>query len=207
LTTSFIVHHREQRLGRISLGMPGKHNVVNSLGAIAIAMELQVSFEACVQALDGFSGVQRRFSVRGEEDGVLVVDDYGHHPTEIVATLRAAAEGFPKRRVIAVFQPHRYSRVSSLWSDFCGSFNGADTVVVCPVYAAGETPMEGISAEHIAAEMRERGYRGTQAVDSLDAALAWLVDAVRPGDVVITLGAGNVNQICERLLESLRGRP
>ena len=206
LETSFTVLRHDEILGRIQLAMPGDHNVLNAVGAVAVAMELQVPFDAIKRALDGFTGVQRRFSVRGESDGVLVIDDYGHHPTEIEVTLEAAAAGFPKQRVIAVFQPHRYSRVQSLWSEFCGAFNGADRVIVCPVYAAGEAPIAGIDHVSICHELRERGHRGAESVDSLEGATAVLSEMARPGDLVITLGAGNVNRVCDELLVALEAR-
>lgn len=206
METSFRVLHGEVVLGEITLGMPGMHNVSNALGAIAIATELQIPFEAIARALHRFSGVHRRFTVRGEVDGVLVVDDYGHHPTEIEATLAAAEGGFAERRVIAVFQPHRYTRLAALWAEFCAAFNRADVVVVCPVYAAGEAPIEGIEHERFTADLRERGHRGARAVGSLEDATAWLAEHCRPGDVVITLGAGNVHQVCAKLLRALEAR-
>ena len=203
--TTFDVQRGDTVLGSIRLAMPGDHNVANALGAIAIALELKIPFAAVAQALDGFTGVQRRFTVRGDVGGVLVVDDYAHHPIEIEATLLAAERGFADRRLIAVFQPHRYSRVALLWSEFCGAFGRADDVLVCPVYAAGEAPMEGIDHQRLAREMRDRGHRGTHAVDSLEAAGAWLAAEVAPGDIVITLGAGDVNGLCEPLLAHLGG--
>ncbi len=204
LATKFTVYAGDDELGQITLAMPGQHNVSNATGAVATAMELNIPFHRIQKALHGFSGVQRRFTVVGEAGGVTLIDDYGHHPVEIQATLEAAEGAFPKQRVIAVFQPHRYSRVEDLWTDFCGSFNRAVEVVVCPVYAAGEKPIEGVTHERIAAEMRERGHRGTHAVADLDEAVEYLVNLVAPGDVVITLGAGNVNSVCERVLEARR---
>jgi UDP-N-acetylmuramate--alanine ligase len=203
LRTTFDVLKGDDLLGTVSLAMPGQHNVSNALATIATAMELAIPFETARDALHGFTGVQRRFTVRGDAGGVLVVDDYGHHPVEIEATLRAAEAGFPGRRVIAVFQPHRYSRVESLWAEFCSAFNRADHVLVCPIYAAGEAPREGITHGAIAEELRQRGHRGTVAVDSLDAAGSWLEEQVREGDVVIMLGAGNVNQLCDPLVAHL----
>lgn len=203
LHTTFRVHHHESLLGEVSLGMPGKHNVSNALGAIAVALELEVGFDVARRALHGFTGIQRRFTVRGDAGGVLVVDDYGHHPVEIEATLRAAEEAFPDRRLVAVFQPHRYSRVHSLWDAFCSSFNRAAEVVVCPVYAAGEAPMPQVDHEHLGGSMRDRGHRGVEVVADLDSALSYLKSSVRSGDVVITLGAGNVNQICDPLVAHL----
>ncbi|TVQ91801.1 MAG: UDP-N-acetylmuramate--L-alanine ligase [Deltaproteobacteria bacterium] len=206
LHTTFRVHHHDQVLGEVRLGMPGQHNVSNALGAIAVALELEVSFEIARQALDGFTGIQRRFTVRGEADGVLVVDDYGHHPIEIEATLRAAEEAFPERRIVAVFQPHRYSRVHSLWDAFCAAFNRANEVVVCPIYGAGEPPMPQVDHHHLGVAMRDRGHRGVEIVDDLDGAVVHLQDTVRAGDVVITLGAGNVNVVCDPLVAHLEAR-
>ncbi len=205
LHTTFTLHHDTVVLGDITLDMPGRHNVQNALGALAVAMELGVPFATAAKALHGFTGVQRRFTVRGEAKGVLVVDDYGHHPTEIRATLAAAGRGFPGRRVVAVFQPHRFSRVQEHWDDFCMAFPDADVVVCCPVYRAGETPIEGIDHERLAREMRERGHHGAHTVDSLEDGLEWLATHLEEGDVVITLGAGNVNSICAPLLERLEG--
>lgn len=206
LHTSFRVHHHDRLLGEVSLGMPGEHNVSNALGALAIALELEVPFEVAQRALDGFTGVQRRFTVRGDQGGVLVVDDYGHHPVEIEATLQAAQAAFPDRRLIAVFQPHRFSRVASLWDAFCAAFNRSTEVIVCPVYRAGEVPIEGVDHQSLGRAMRERGHRGVRVVDDLDGALAALVDNCAPGDIVITLGAGDVNKVIDPLLRELASR-
>jgi UDP-N-acetylmuramate--alanine ligase len=204
LVTRFKLHHREELLGIVSLGMPGVHNVTNAVGAIATALELDVPFDIVRDSLDGFTGVQRRFTVHAEIADVLIVDDYAHHPVEIEATLEAAESGFPGRRLIAVFQPHRFTRVRDLWDGFCGAFNRADEVLVCPVYKAGEQPIEGIDHLRISAAMHDRGHRGAHAMESLEDAAAWIAENVRPGDVVITLGAGNVNQVCADLAERLR---
>lgn len=206
LSTRFTVYHGDQELGQVRLGMPGRHNVSNATAAIATAMQLDVPFAKAAEALEDFTGVQRRFTVRADVDGVLIVDDYGHHPVEIEATLEGADESFPDRRIIAVFQPHRYSRVVNHRAEFCGAFGRADAVVVCPIYAAGEKPVEGVDHHALVTEMRERGHRGTTAVDSLDAAVEHLAAFVRKGDVVITLGAGNVNSVCDLLAERLKGR-
>ena len=198
--TTFRVHYRELLLGEISLGMPGRHNVTNALGAIATAMELEVAFTTVKQALHGFTGVQRRFTVRGEANGALLVDDYAHHPVEIDATLEAAEEAYPERRLVAVFQPHRYTRVRDLWDDFCACFNRANEVVVCPVYRAGESALEGVDQHTIGEAILARGHRGVVVVDDLDAAQAHLRATAGEGDLVVTLGAGNVNQVLDGLL-------
>jgi UDP-N-acetylmuramate--alanine ligase len=203
LRTRFDVFHNKTCLGQIELGMPGRHNVCNAVGAIAVSMELGMAFEQVAASLHGFCGIRRRFTVRGEQGGVTVVDDYGHHPVEIQATLSAAEDAFPRSRILAVFQPHRYSRVQDLYDDFCAAFNRAGRVIVCPIYAAGEAPLEGLHHETMAADMRRRGHRGVQAVSSLDEAVELVAGLAQPGDVVVTLGAGNVNEVCDPLLERL----
>jgi len=201
----FAVWRGTERLGEVNLGMPGVHNVSNALASLATAVELDIPFPIAAAALEGFSGIQRRFTLRGEAAGRLVVDDYAHHPEEISATLGAARRGFPDKRIVAVFQPHRYSRVSRLRAEFSRCFNQADEVVVCPVYRAGETPVEGLDQHTTAAEIRSHGHRKVVAVESLDEAVDHLVDTGASGDVVLTLGAGDVNRVCTDLLERLGG--
>jgi UDP-N-acetylmuramate--alanine ligase len=206
LTSTFKVQQGDVVLGEVRLGMPGLHNVVNAVGAVALALDMGIAFADIQRALDGFGGVQRRFTVRGEVAGVMVVDDYGHHPVEVDATLKAAADGFPERRIVAVFQPHRFTRLRDCWEEFTRAFHHADVVLVVPVYAAGEEPLAGVDHEGIAAALRDRGHRGTIAVGSLDAALAELTARAAAGDVVIMLGAGNVNDLCAPLLTALGAR-
>jgi UDP-N-acetylmuramate--alanine ligase len=207
MKTRFTLYRGDESLGEIELGMPGRHNVQNACGCAATSLELGIPFAKVQEALNGFSGVQRRFTVVADVGGVMIVDDYGHHPVEIEATLAAAAGGFPDRRVIAVFQPHRYSRARDQWVEFQGAFNNADVVVVCPIYAAGEAPIPGVDHQLLAAAMRERGHRGTRPVDSLDEALSALEGMVRPNDLVVTLGAGNVNTLCGDLAARLGKKP
>jgi len=204
LAMRFTVARGDEVLGPISLGMPGEHNVQNALAAVAAAAELDIPFGAIQQGLEGFTGVERRFTVRGEASGVLVIDDYGHHPVEIRATLDGARAAFPRRRIVAVFQPHRYTRVRDLATDFCRSFNLADHVVVVPVYAAGEAPIEGVDHHALLAGLQGHGHRSAVALESLDEAVDHLVAEVARGDVVITLGAGHVNRCCTALLERLQ---
>jgi len=208
--TAFNVVWHDELLGSIRLGMPGRHNVENALAAIAVGLELGVSFSDLQGALDGFSGVDRRFSIRHElgegKDAITIIDDYGHHPAEIQATLAGAHAAWPHRRIVAVFQPHRYTRVRDLLDDFARSFNLANHVVVCPIYRAGEKPIEGLDEWRVAGALREHGHRSVRAVTDLDGGAAHLADFVRPGDVVITLGAGNVNQICGRLATAISER-
>jgi UDP-N-acetylmuramate--alanine ligase len=201
----FRVWRHGEELGELHLDQPGRHNVLNALAATAVAMELDVPFAQVQKGLQNFSGVDRRFSERADVGGVLIVDDYAHHPVEIQATLGAAAEGYEGRRIVAVFQPHRYTRVAALRDEFCQSFHGASLVLVLPVYAAGEAPIEGATPEALVQGLDERGHRGVLSADSLDEALELLVANVRPGDVVITLGAGDVNRLCAGLAARLAG--
>jgi UDP-N-acetylmuramate--alanine ligase len=177
--------------------------VLNATAALAVAMELEVKPEAIREALEAFSGVDRRFQVRGCEGGITVVDDYGHHPTEIRATLEAARLcGF--RRIHALFQPHRYTRTFHLMDEFAGAFHQADSVFVMDIYAASEQPIEGVSAEALAERIRQFGHRGVEYVGTLDRGVEALAAVARDGDAAFTLGAGNVWQGGEKLLEKLR---
>ncbi|MBN1334788.1 MAG: UDP-N-acetylmuramate--L-alanine ligase [Deltaproteobacteria bacterium] len=203
--TRFAAFRDGERLGVLSVAMPGVHNARNALAAVAAAVELDVPFETAAGALEDFGGVQRRFTRRGEVAGRLVIDDYAHHPVEIAATLDAARAGFPDRRLVAVFQPHRYSRVRHLFGGFATAFNQADAVLVCPIYPAGEPPMDGVDELHLAEEIRAHGHRQVRAVGSLDEALTVLLADTRPGDLVVMLGAGDVTRLCPRLLEALEG--
>lgn len=209
LNTRFLALRQGQPLGELRLGMPGQHNVLNALAAITVGLELGVPFASLQAALDGFSGVDRRFSVRAEpplpEGPVTIVDDYGHHPAEIRATLAAARGAWPHRRLLAVVQPHRYTRLRDLFEDFARAFNDADHVVVCPVYRAGEAPIEGVDAARLATALSEHGHRSVQLVEDLDAATAHLHGLLRGGEVVITLGAGDVNRVGEALAARLEG--
>jgi UDP-N-acetylmuramate--alanine ligase len=189
-------------MGRVKLGMPGSHNVLNCLAALALADELGVDFSVAADALESFEGVARRFTVLGEAGGVTVVDDYGHHPAEIKATLEAAQDAF-ERRVVALFQPHRYSRTQLLWNEFERAFNGADQLVVVPVYSAGEPEIEGVDAELLARSISDHGHRSVWYEPDLAAAEERLVKIIEPGDVLVILGAGNVNTVGASVLERL----
>ncbi|PID39034.1 MAG: UDP-N-acetylmuramate--L-alanine ligase [Proteobacteria bacterium] len=211
LATRFTPVRHGEACEPITLNMVGQHNVLNALAAVAVAEELDIDYAVIRRALDGFNGVQRRFTIRGEENGIMVVDDYGHHPTEIRATLsgaRAAAHGMgidgADRRVIAVFQPHRYTRVRDQFEGFATCFYDADVVLMTEVYPAGEEPIEGIDGEHLAAAIREHGHRDVTLFPDHDAVLTTLRERCEPGDLVVTLGAGNVWQIGQRLLDALR---
>lgn len=214
--TSFVVLYKNETLGMISISMPGLHNVSNALAAISVALELNISFGDIQRGLHLFQGVNRRFSIRHvgylpaktnsastETDlPVTIIDDYAHHPVEIEATLAGARTSWPQRRIISIFQPHRYTRVRDLWQDFSNCFSNSDIVVVCPIYKAGEQPIEGIDEKFLAQHIHKpvgSVFSGT----SLDEVFGIVRDQLQANDVVITLGAGNVNSLCARLGELL----
>jgi UDP-N-acetylmuramate--alanine ligase len=202
--SDFRLRYRGNDLGRFHLGIPGRHNVLNAMAAIAVAMELEVKPDTIREALATFSGVDRRFQVRGREKGITVVDDYGHHPTEIRATLDGARLcGF--RRVNVLFQPHRYSRTFHLLDEFARSFHQADNLFVMDIYAASEKPIEGVSAESLVERIRQFGHRGVEYVGTMDRGVEALLNVARDGDLVLTLGAGSVWQAGEKVLARLRG--
>ena len=198
----FHVHARGRDLGEFELQIPGIHNVLNATAAIAIGLELEVPLSHIREALAGFTGVERRFQTRGEARGVTVIDDYGHHPTEIRATL-AAARLCRFARIHAVFQPHRYSRTQALLDEFARSFHQADSVYVLDIYAASEKPIEGVSGELLAERMRDFGHRSVEYTGTIERSVEAVFENAREGDLVLTLGAGNVWQAGERLLERL----
>ncbi len=203
LQSCFDVYHRDEKMGRIRLNMPGQHNVLNTLAVVALAHELGISFSVVQEALEEFQGVARRFTIRGQAAGVVVVDDYGHHPEEIRTTLAAARQSYPEHRILAVFQPHRYTRVERLWQDFSRAFNQADQVLVCDIYPAGEKPIPGIDAASLAGDIARCGHRAVTYVGGLDGALSELRRRVRSGDLVITLGAGDVWTVGRDLVAGL----
>ncbi len=203
MSSRFEVLHHGVSLGEVALRVPGRHNVLNALAAAAVGLDLEVPFATIATGLGGFTGVQRRFQIRGDVGGVLVVDDYGHHPVEIRATLAAARTGFD-RRVVAVFQPHRYTRTLLLRQEFLTAFNEADVLFVMDIYPAGEPPIPGVSSEDLAAGIRAHGHRDVTYVGSDRAAtLDRLVGIVRRGDLVLTLGAGDVGQLGPELVRRL----
>ena len=204
LRSKFTAVIRNQTMGAVELAMPGLHNVLNSLAVLAVSDFLGIDFDIYRNALAGFSGVGRRFTVRGEAGGVMVVDDYGHHPAEVRATLAGARSGFPERRVVAAFQPHRYTRTRDLMGEFARAFNEAEIVAVCDVYAAGEDPIEGITSARLVEEMRAQGHRGAVYVPKRADIAGVLLPRLRDGDIFITLGAGDVWQVGEDVLSSLR---
>jgi len=203
LQTSFTAHRKGSVLGEISLGVPGKHNCLNALAAMGTALELGIDFEVIRRGLDEFKGVQRRCHVRGEKRGITVMDDYGHHPTEIRMTLSAIKNGFPKRRVIAVFQPHRYTRTRDLFDDFVNSFYDAGRLYVTEIYPASEQPIEGVSGRRLFEEIKNHGYRDAFFVEDKDDIPGTLQKVLKKGDLVVFLGAGDVWRQGLRILERL----
>jgi len=214
--SQFRVHYRERDLGEFTLHVPGVHNVLNATAAIAVGIGLDVPVEHIRAALDSFRGVDRRFQLRGEAHGVSVIDDYGHHPTEIKATLAAARQcGF--KRIHVIFQPHRYTRTLALLDEFATAFRDADTLCVLDIYAASEEPIEGVSGERLAvrvAEAREKAGQDAHAthyardsvryVRSFAEAVDVVVGEAAPGDMILTLGAGSISQLGPQIVEKLR---
>jgi UDP-N-acetylmuramate--alanine ligase len=193
ITVTDRVTGKTHEISDLALKMPGDHNAMNSTSAIAVARELGMSDDDVRKGIAAFEGVKRRFTRTGEHNGVTVFDDYGHHPVEIAAVLSAARK-VTKGKVIAVMQPHRYSRLSSLFSEFCGCFNDADSVVLTPVYAAGEAPIEGASHDALAQGLHDRGHRSVQTIQD-NKQLAPVVNRLmKPGDIVVCLGAGTISQ-------------
>lgn len=200
--TRFTVNDKNGELGQIDLNMPGKHNVLNALAAISVGLELGLSFATIAEGLIGFGGIQRRFQIKYDQDDIMVVDDYGHHPTEIIATLNAARSGWEKRLVV-IFQPHRYSRTQALYQEFMTAFNESDHLVVMDVYAASEDPIPGVEGRDLATGIAGHGHKDVHFIADSDALLLHLKNTVKAGDLVLTLGAGSVWKIGEALIREL----
>lgn len=199
--SEFTVRSSGKEMGRMKLSVPGLHNVYNALAAVAVGLDLNMKFEEIAAALEEFHGAERRFQIKGEKNDVMVVDDYGHHPTEIKATLAAARTS--GRRVVALFQPHRYSRTHDLMDDFARSFYGADVLFVADIYAASEDPISGVNSRVLAEQIERFGHRHVEYIGALAGAAAKLKEIVQPHDLVLTLGAGNVHQAGDELLKIL----
>jgi UDP-N-acetylmuramate--alanine ligase len=212
-STSMVRHRSDIRggsdrtveLGRLRLRVPGRHNLLNALATVAVGLEAGVPFNTVAAALEEFQGAERRFQRLGEEDGVLVVDDYGHHPTEIAAVIAAARAGI-ERRIVVVFQPHRYTRTHQLMDEFGAALSGADEIVLTDIYAAGEAAIPGVTIDALAAAVRAATRGGVRVVRALDDVPEAVAALVRPGDLVITLGAGSIGSAGERILDAIRNR-
>jgi UDP-N-acetylmuramate--alanine ligase len=201
--SDFSIRRRTHPLGRFHLNVPGMHNVLNATAAVGVGLELDLSTEQLREGLAAFSGVDRRFSIRGVERGITVVDDYGHHPTEVKATL-AAARLSPYRQIHVLFQPHRFSRTKFLLDEFGTAFHQADHVYLLDIYAASENSIEGVNTETLLEKMRAYGHRSAHYAKSIDEGVSAITAAAQKGDLVITLGAGNVSQAAEKILDRLR---
>jgi len=201
----FHVTYQKRDLGEFTLHVPGAHNVLNATAAIAVGVGLDVDVDAIRTALDQFRGVDRRFQLRGRAAGVSVIDDYGHHPTEIKATLAAAKQcGF--RKIHVIFQPHRYTRTRDLMEDFATAFAGADSLFLLEIYAASEKPIEGITAQALGNRISEKSGKPVQYVASFTDAVKPVSDVAQEGDMILTLGAGSVSQLGPMILEKLKER-
>jgi len=199
---SFTVRHKGTELGRATLNMIGRHNVQNAMAAVAVADEIGVPFATTAEALRQFEGIGRRAETKGEAGGVLIIDDYGHHPAEIRATLEAVREAYDRRLIVA-FQPHRYTRTRDLFEAFLGAFNACHTLIVTDIYAASEDPIDGVSAEGLVEGIRAHGHQHVELVGPVGEVADHLLSMVQPGDLVLTLGAGNIWQAGEELLHYL----
>jgi UDP-N-acetylmuramate--alanine ligase len=210
MASQFQLTYRGDDLGCFRLHVPGAHNALNAAAAAAVGLELEIPVDQIREALERFTGVERRFQIRGSEGGVTVIDDYGHHPTEIQATL-AAARACRFRRVHVLFQPHRYTRTQALLDDFARAFHQADSVFVLDIYGASEKPIEGVSSRALVERIRAFGHRdahyaGATKQGAMDSGIAAVIEAAREGDAIITLGAGSISQAGGAILDQLRGR-
>jgi UDP-N-acetylmuramate--alanine ligase len=196
---NFKIFQEKHFVGDAASKIPGEHNVLNALAAMAVAQECEIAFDVSRSTLAKFIGVERRFQIRGAFHGAMLVDDYAHHPTEIRATLQAARQRFPNARVVALFQPHTFTRTRALWDEFANAFQDADVVLLAEIYAAREKEDAGLSSRALAGRITREHVRF---VATLAEAETMLRDELRGGDVLVTLGAGNVNQVIARLLEN-----
>ncbi|MEM5790238.1 MAG: UDP-N-acetylmuramate--L-alanine ligase, partial [Syntrophobacteraceae bacterium] len=204
MSSTYRAYYKGEELGEMEIPIPGRHNVLNSLAAVAVAHELEIGWPAVQAGLRDMTGVQRRFQIKGEASGVLVLDDYGHHPTEIRAVLETLASCYPDRRRIIAFQPHRYTRTQALMDQFSRCFYHSDVLLLTEIYAASEKPIAGVTAGRLLDEIAAHGHHDLNYCPTLDSMLDKLLAIVRPGDVVITLGAGSIWQVGESLLERLK---
>ena len=200
LKTNFTVFYQGKKLGEISSSSLGNHNICNTLAAVAVGMELNMDFPAIADALKVFSGVQRRFEILHQSDSLIIVDDYGHHPAEIQTTLSTAKEVWPNRRLVVVFQPHRFSRTQHLMESFYSSFNDADQLFLLDIYGAGEKPIEGIHSQKMAQGIREFGHKNVDYIEKVDILVPHLQNSLQSGDVILTLGAGNIGELAHKLV-------
>ena len=202
-SSSFKVIFKGEPLGKIELNLSGRHNISNALAAVSVGLELEVRFETIKRALEKIEGVKRRLETKGEKNGVLVMDDYGHHPTEIVATLQAVRESFPEKRMVVLFQPHRYTRTQKLFNDFATSFYRSDRLILLPVYAASEPVIEGVDSSKLAEAIRDHGHKNVSYAADFKEVISTLAEELKPNDLVLTLGAGDIYTLGEDLLDAM----
>ena len=202
--STFAVWKGTEDLGEINLPVPGKHNVYNALAATAVALELDIDFAKIAAAFADFKNANRRFQFKGEVGGISVVDDYAHHPTEILATLSAAKNGLSGKRTVVIFQPHRYSRTQELMNDFALAFNNADVLFVLDIYAASEPPLENITAEILTEKIKLYGHKNANYIGDIESAVEKILPDLQANDLVITLGAGSVTRLSEQIIEKIK---
>jgi UDP-N-acetylmuramate--alanine ligase len=205
LSASYLAFCRGQEMGTVNLPIPGWHNVLNSLAAIAVGQELDLDFVDICRGLEEMTGVQRRFHIKGEAAGITIIDDYGHHPTEIKAVLKTLAQCYPSRRRYVLFQPHRYSRTRALFDEFTTAFYQSDVLLVTDIYAASEPPIPGVHAEKLVTAIQQHGHSNARYVPDGTDLVSLVLEGIQEGDVVLTLGAGNIWQAGEELLKRLEG--
>ena len=206
LSGSYLAFYRGHELGKVDLSIPGWHNVLNSLAAVAVGHELEIPFPAICRGLKEMTGVQRRFQIKGEVSGVTIIDDYGHHPNEIKAVLKTIAESFPAHRRYVLFQPHRFTRTQALFDDFTTAFYQSDVLIVTDIYAASEPPIPGVHAEKLATAIQEHGHGNIRYIPKQMDLIPLVMEEVQEKDVVLTLGAGNIWQTGDELLKRLQER-
>ncbi len=206
LGSTFIAWHHAKELGEVYIPLPGTHNVLNTLAVIAVCEGLDIPFKDVVAALANFEGIQRRFTLRAEIGGITIIDDFGHHPTEVKATLQGARSGFAGQRVIAAFQPHRYSRTKDQFQEFSRSFYDADMVFICDVFSAGEAPIEGATSDALVKAIRANDHKNVNYIPKREDMAAKLAEILQPGDIVITMGAGDIQLTCNELIEALEAK-
>ena len=196
------VYHQGQQLGRLKLNVPGVHSIYNAMAAMAVCMDLEIPVPGILQGLESYTGIGRRFELKKEVNDILIIEDYAHHPTEIGATLEAARKGW-KRRVVGVFQPHRYSRMSLLMDEFATSFNQADILISTEIYPAGEQPLPGITGEALCVEIQKFGHKGVFFEPELEGVVERVASLAQPGDIIIVMGAGSIYQVIPDIIRRL----
>ena len=199
----FTVLHHGKPLGELRLHLPGRHSATNALAAVTVGYDLEIPFSHIAEALDGFTGIHRRFEIKGEPRGIMVIDDYGHHPAEIAATIGAIRDSW-KRSLTVIFQPHRFSRTRDLFNEFLTAFEGADRLVLTEIYAAGEDPIPGVTSEALYQAIKRRGHMEVELIADKKQIVEQVRKKLNPGDVVLTLGAGDIDKVAEALVEALK---